>query len=333
MFYRRTTLCYTKTDKIATLNSRRKKMENRGMTVLDEQWARGVLPRRRPADHKGRYGRLLLFCGSRQYRGAAVLACGGALRCGAGMVRLAAVETVCAAAAAQLPCCTFWPMAENAQGGLDPAGLEEALRAGNPTAILAGCGLGNTPGTAGLVRALLLKAPCPLVLDADALNVLAPLPGAAAPHTRANGMLELLDAAAQPVVLTPHIGEMARLCGQPAEEVLRRRRDIARAFAEAHRCVVVLKSHITVVAAPGGGLYLNDRGGNPGLAKGGSGDVLAGVIAGLLAQGLAGETAAGAGVWLHAAAAESLAAESGYAGLCPAQLPAAVAETLHRMGF
>ncbi|MGD9560089.1 MAG: NAD(P)H-hydrate dehydratase, partial [Oscillospiraceae bacterium] len=161
-----------------------------------------------------------------------------------------------------------------------------------------------------------------LVLDADALNALARHTTRAPDWTYAGGE----------VVLTPHIGEMARLCGLPTEEVAGRQAELATDFARRHRCVVVLKSHITVVASPHGEVLVNDSAGNAGLAKGGSGDVLAGLIAGLLAQGLPAFSAAGAGVWLHAAAGDLAAKASGLAGLSPAELPAAIAQVLKSLG-
>ncbi|MGD9560469.1 MAG: NAD(P)H-hydrate dehydratase, partial [Oscillospiraceae bacterium] len=183
---------------------------------LTARWVEQQLPQRQPTAHKGTFGTLNIAAGSRHYRGAAALAVLGALRSGVGIVRLVAIEPVCAAVAAHTPCCIFSPAAENALGGLSEAALPSLLQAGH-TALLAGCGLSDTPDTARLITGLLQQGASGLVLDADALNALARHTPRAPDWTYAGGE----------VVLTPHIGEMARLCGLPTEEVAGRQAELA----------------------------------------------------------------------------------------------------------
>lgn len=298
--------------------------------ALTAEWVQGVLPVRRKNDHKGRYGRLLMACGCSRYRGAAVLSAAAALRSGTGLVQLASTEKVCAAVVAAQPCCTYWPLGEAADGTASPQGIEDAL-AQNPTALLAGCGLGATQSTAVLLQRLLEQATCPVVLDADALNLLCGNLWSGPDAETGRGLINCFDGMRPAKIITPHPGEMARLCRRAVDEVLADQAGCAASYAHTHNCVVVLKSHITVVATPEGTQYVNDTAGNPGLAKGGSGDVLAGLIAGLLAQGMAPEQAAAAGVWLHAATADEAVRHTGYAALSPADLPAYLGKVLLRL--
>lgn len=263
------------------------------------------LTARRPDSHKGSYGRVLCVCGSARYRGTAALAVEGALRAGAGLVTLAATEPVIAAVGARCPECTFLPCRQSAEGG--PSAQSGRLileNARGASALLFGPGLGATPDTTALLELLGPSAGCPLVLDADGLNVAAALD-------------ELPRPAAQlPMVLTPHPGEMARLCGLTVAEVNAAREGIAAGFARAQSCVVVLKGHHTIVAGPEGEVFRNTTG-NPGLSRGGSGDILAGLLTALLAQGLSPLMSAVCAVWLHGAAADRCAARLGQLGMLP----------------
>ncbi len=298
---------------------------------IDRYLVLDVVPKRRPSAHKGGFGTLSVVAGSARYRGAAVLAAGGALRTGAGIVRVAATERVCAAVAATYPSCIFLPVPEDADGCIAPGCLPELL-AQKHTAMLVGCGLGTSQGSRATVLGLLAQQPCPLVLDADALNILAGHTGKGADEAaREHGLSLLAQDGAPPRILTPHVGEMARLAGKTVDDIERDATGVAVEFARAHRSVVVLKSYKTMVAAPDGTCRVYDRP-NPGLAKGGSGDVLAGIIASLLAQGLAAEDAAAAGVWLHGEAAALAADRQGEAGMNPADLPAFLCEVWRAMG-
>ncbi len=255
--------------------------------------SRGVLPR--PADgHKGSFGRLLAVCGSGLMSGAALLSCESALRSGVGMLRLLSSQPVLAAAAVRLPECLLG-LPENLGSALDWA-----------DAALCGCGLSVCAETRLRLRRLLDGFSGPLVIDADGLTLLA--------EDRA-----LLRRTAGRAVLTPHMGEMARLCSLSVDEIRQKRFDITARFAQEHHVTLVLKDSCTTVAAPDGRLWLFD-GGNSGLAKGGSGDVLAGAIASFAAQGADLTDAALAGVWLHGAAADLACDELGERGMLPSDV-------------
>lgn len=297
--------------------------------TIGREWALG-LPARGESAHKGTLGTLSILAGSRRYRGAAILAASAALRAGAGLVRVASTEPVCAAVAARLPEAILLPLTQGPTGCVAPGGAQ-ILLAQKQSAILAGCGLSNARGIRVLIELLLGGASCPLVLDADALNVLAGhFEDGDDAEARASG-LALLKNAGVPLILTPHLGEMARLAGKSPGEMAASLETVARDFAGEVGCTVVLKSHRTAVATPGGEVHVLDRP-NPGLARGGSGDVLAGIIASLLAQGCGAEQAACAGVWLHSEAGFIAARRSSVTGLSPAELPGCLCEVWQALG-
>ena len=267
----------------------------------------GLLPRRRQDSHKGSYGKVMCLAGSARFRGAAALAAEGALRAGAGLVTLASVEPVIAAVAARCPECVFLPCRQSAGGGVSAQSGKDVLeKVRGMDVLLFGPGLGDTPDTAALLEQLGPSAGCALVLDADGLNAAAKMDSL----PRSPGL---------PLILTPHPGEMARLCGLTIAEVNAGREGIAAGYARAEDCVVVLKGHRTIVAGPQGEVFVNPTG-NPGLSRGGSGDILAGMIAGLAAQGLSPLDAAVCGVWLHGAAADQCAKRLGQYGMLPHDL-------------
>ncbi|SFI81297.1 NAD(P)H-hydrate epimerase [Paenibacillus sp. UNC496MF] len=258
-------------------------------------------PLRRQADaHKGTYGHALVAAGSRAMSGAGLLAAKAALRAGSGLVSWALPEALALPMAGRLPEAMLHGVPDDGRGDWRAAPPEAlaALAAGKQ-ALVIGPGLGRWDGDGAWLRAVWEAADgVPLVADADALNMLAAAgehgggePFAAWPRRKA------------PVVLTPHPGEMARLCGLSVREVLRDRIGLAQRFAERHGVTLALKGAGTVVATPDGSAYVNATG-NPGMATGGSGDVLAGIIGGLLAQGLTAEQAAAAGVYLHGEAGD-----------------------------
>ena len=271
-------------------------------------WER--LPARRAESNKGSFGHVLLAAGSRAYRGAPLLCAEGAARVGAGLVTLASLEPVLDAAVVRLPECCLFPCRE-AEGGIAAAEAARLAEKANAcTALAAGPGLGNTPNLRALMPALVCAAKVPTVLDADALNALA---GAGQPADLPHPV------GGAPLLLTPHPGEMARLTGLSVPEIQAARAETAARYAQAQNCVLVLKGSHTLIAAPDGTVYENPTG-NPGLARGGSGDVLAGMIAGLLAQGLSAADAACCGVWLHGAAADLAAKRLGEYGMLPHDL-------------
>ena len=257
------------------------------MEEITAAYVRRLLPRRDPMGHKGTFGKVLCVCGSVGFSGAAVFAGRAAVRTGSGLVYLGVPEPVWPVAAMKCDEVMPFPLPSE-EGKLSPL-AEEAIRqrAGGCDAVLVGCGLGRSPGCDGLVRRL-LDLPRPLVLDADGINAL-------------SGHIDLLDARrGRPTVLTPHEVEFARIGGDLSRGDRER---AAQDFAMAHGCVLVLKGHRTVTASPEGDVLVNTTGGS-GLGKGGSGDVLTGVIASLMAQRADALRAAAVGVWLHGRAGD-----------------------------
>lgn len=281
----------------------------RASEAIDDVGVAALLPER-PADgHKGTFGTLVALCGSPEYAGAALLAGAAGLRAGCGLVVLAVPASLRPELAGRVPELVTLPLPEAAAYTPDPAAALALLAGRRADALLVGCGLAPGAATAALVRALVAgEGPpgIPAVIDAEALTVLAGSPGW--PGT-----------ARRPLVLTPHPGELARLDGRPPDPGAEARRERAAALAAATGAVVVLKGARTVVAAPDGSCAVAEAA-NPALATAGTGDILAGVIASLLAQGLAPRDAAVAGVHLHAAAGASVAARTGDAGMLASDL-------------
>ena len=271
------------------------------METITGAFVRRSLPRRDPEGHKGTFGKVLCVCGSVGYTGAPIFAGRGAVRTGSGLVFLAVPESVWPVAAVKSDEAMPFPMPE-AEGRLSLL-AEESIRrrAESCDAVLIGCGLGRGWQTDALVRNL-LTIEKPLVLDADGLNAL-------------SGREELLQKRAAPTILTPHEGEFLRLGGGLSAG----REAAAAAFSEKYGVYLVLKGHRTVVAAPDGRLAVNGTG-NSGMAKGGSGDVLAGMILSLLGQGCGAFEACCAGVWLHGRAGDLAAADKGERGMTPTDL-------------
>ncbi len=264
------------------------------MERIDREYVRAALPRRREDGHKGAFGKLLIVGGSVGFTGAPWLAARAAERSGCGLVYLGVPRSIWAAEAAKCAGAMPFPLPEE-EGMLSASAAAPALEKLRGCDVLAlGPGLGQSEGVRAVVHGLLREAEQPVVLDADGLNALARDMGA-------------LDARRGRVtILTPHDGEFARLLGLPPEELSRLdRAETARLFAEGHGCVLVRKGHRTLVALPDGRLLENTCGGSA-LAKGGSGDVLTGLIASLLAQGAEAGQAAACAVWLHARAGDVL---------------------------
>ena len=271
------------------------------LETITGAFVRRSLPRRDPEGHKGTFGKVLCVCGSVGYTGAPIFAGRGAVRTGSGLVFLVVPESVWPVAAVKSDEAMPFPMPE-AEGRLSLLAEEPIRRrAESCDAVLIGCGLGRGWQTDALVRNL-LTIEKPLVLDADGLNAL-------------SGREELLQKRAAPTILTPHEGEFLRLGGGLSAG----REAAAAAFSEKYGVYLVLKGHRTVVAAPDGRLAVNGTG-NSGMAKGGSGDVLAGMILSLLGQGCEAFAACCAGVWLHGRAGDLAAADKGERGMTPTDL-------------
>ena len=272
---------------------------------LNHETVLSLLPDRNPWGHKGEFGKLLLLCGSRGYTGAAFFAAMGALRSGAGLVFLGVPESIYGIEAVKLNEPVIFPLPD-VDGRLSADAVPEILsRLPRMDAVLVGPGLGQSEGTLAVVRAVLEKAECPVVVDADGINVL-----------RAHR--DLLRGRKSPTILTPHDGEFARLGGIIGED----RMAAAAALADDLGCVVLLKGHETCVTDGVNG-YINPTG-NPGMAVGGSGDVLAGIITALLGAGLPPLEAAACGAWLHGAAGDRCAAELGQYGMLPTDMLSAL---------
>jgi NAD(P)H-hydrate epimerase len=284
-----------------------------GVGVVEADDIARCLPHPQAIEHKGRRGHVLVVGGSPGMRGAGRLAAAAALRAGAGLCTLAADADAGGELAAPDSVMTR-PLAPGA-----PGASIRPLLAGK-AAVVIGPGMGQTPRAVARVREV-LEAGVPAVLDADALNVLAAEPAAIA-------------GAAGPVVLTPHPGEASRLLGTTVAEIEADRIAAVRALAARTRAVVVLKGARTLVCDGAGGdalCSINPTGG-PALATGGSGDVLAGAIGALLAQGLSAGDAARAGVFVHGAAGDALARRHGDRGVVSSDLPDAIAEAIRSLG-
>ncbi len=283
--------------------------------LLDAAGAAALLPQRDAEAHKGTCGHVLVLAGSFGHTGAAQLATRAAGRAGAGLVTVVAPASLYPVYAAGVrEAMTEALPDDDGRIRFDPVRLA-ALAAGK-AAIVVGPGLGTHTGAAETVRWLLAEARVPLLLDADALTLVA-----------AN--LAALRGARAPLVLTPHPGEMGRLAGIDTAAVQADRVGVARRFASAHGCVLVLKGARTVIAAPDGFVWINPTG-NPGMASGGMGDVLAGAIGALLAQGLTTSAAASVGAYVHGAAGDAAAAD-GEIGLLAGDVAEALRPALHRL--
>ena len=270
------------------------------MKYMNESTIRTLLPRRARDTHKGDYGKILLLCGSRGFTGAAALAAMGALRTGAGLVYLAVPERIYAIEAVKLTEPVVLPLADE-NGMLCAASIPEIARLlPKMDAVLFGSGSGLGQGTEEVLLYLLKNCPCPLILDADGITL-------AAKHK------DILRGRNAPTILTPHDGEFARL--SPPELP---RPEQTMSVAQDLGCILLRKGHRTLITD--GAVCYENHTGNPGMATGGSGDVLAGVILSLTGQGVAPLEAAAVGAWLHGAAGDRAAETWGEYGMLPGDM-------------
>ena len=285
------------------------------LQLLDASSVRALFPRRKRAAHKGSFGHAGIIAGSSGKTGAAAMAALGALRAGAGLVTVSIPEGLNAILESKLLEAMTFPVAGTALHGLAKAAKAGLLGfAATKTAVAMGPGIGGEAETVGLVRDLITEIKQPLVLDADGINALA-------------GHAQILRRAQAPVILTPHPGEMARLLGKSVGDVQKDRLGAAGSFAQEFNVHLVLKGAGTVIAAPDGALAVNPTG-NPGMATGGTGDVLTGMIVGFLAQGLSPWEAACAGCYLHGVAGDLVAARRGEIGMIARDLLDAIPEAI-----
>ena len=270
--------------------------------------------KKRPADSdKTTVGTLLSICGSYGMAGAAIMSSKAALRSGVGLLRLAVPDEIYPILAPAIPEAVFIPT-DNI------AGLDIAEKSKYCGAVLAGCGLGISDSTRAIVKNMIDKLTVPMIFDADALNVIAE-------------NTDILHIAKAPVILTPHDREFSRLAGLGIDEVKKNREELALNFAKEHGVIVVLKGHITIVASPDGGVLYNDSVGNAGMSSGGSGDVLAGVIASLTAQGGDPFRCAAAGVYLHGLAGDIAKEKLGEISMLPTDIIECLPTSFRRCGF
>ena len=270
-------------------------------TELDHKQVLSILPDRLPETHKGDYGKVLLLCGSSGYNGAAYLAAMGALRSGAGLVFLGVPESIYAIEAVKLNEAVVFPLPDR-DGKLSREAIEEILeRLPKMDAVLIGCGLGQSEDTLSVVQTVLEYAKCPVVVDADGINLL-------------SAHRDILRGRIYPTILTPHDVEFQRLGGTLTDD----RMESAAALARDLNTIVLLKGHRTCITD--GNIAYRNTTGNPGMAVGGSGDVLAGIIVSLLGQGIAPLEAAAVGAWLHGGAGDLCASEMGQYGMLPTDM-------------
>lgn len=268
---------------------------------LDHQSVLSLLPDRPRCSHKGDYGRLLLLCGSRGYTGAAALAAMGALRSGAGLVYLGVPESIYGIEAIKLTEPVVFPLPDK-DGKLAYDALSQiSALLPRMDAVLIGPGLGQSEGTDAVLVFVLENAHCPVVVDADGINLL-------------KAHKDIVRGRAYPTVLTPHQGEFERLAGSVSPD----KAIAAKCIADDLKCIMLLKGHETIIT-DGCLTYIN-RTGNPGMAVGGSGDVLAGIIVSLIGQGIPPLEAAACGAWLHGAAGDICAKEIGQYGMLPCDM-------------
>lgn len=269
--------------------------------VLNQDSVRALLPDRDPWGHKGSFGKILLLCGSRGYTGAAYLAAMGALRTGAGLTFLGVPESIYAIEAIKLNEPVVFPLPDDDGKFSIYAVSEIEKRLPQMDAVLIGCGIGQSGGTLAVVKAVLEQAKCPVVVDADGINVL-------------EKHKDILRGRTYPTILTPHDGEFLRFGGTIGED----RMASAAYFSREWNSIVLLKGHRTCITDGVNG-YINETG-NPGMAVGGSGDILAGMIVSLLGQGLNTLEAAACAAWLHGAAGDLCTEEIGQYGMLPTDM-------------
>ncbi len=261
------------------------------MTVTDKRIVKEILPQRPACANKYSVGSLLCVCGSYSMAGAAVICAKAALRMGAGLVRIAVPESIYPIVSVSVPEAVFLVLPESESGAVSAKGAREIIRYANKAdAVLMGCGSKMCEDTKSIVLSLVSECKKPLILDADGIN-------AVAKH------INVLRDRVYPTVLTPHEGEMSRLTGFSSAYIRDNRQDVAEKFADEYGVTLVLKGKDTLITAKNSECFVNPTG-NAGMAVAGSGDVLAGMIASLIAQGVDVTQGAVAGAYLHGLAGD-----------------------------
>ena len=262
----------------------------------------------RPDDsNKGTLGSLLCICGSYGMAGAAIMAGKAALRCGIGLLKIAVPKSIYPVCATNILESVYYPLEETSNGVISSKNTDFLLEmCEKSSAVVIGCGLSVCDDTKNLVQSVITNCEKPLVIDADALNCIC-------------NKLEILKNLKVPAIITPHPGEMARLLHSTPKTVNSNRENTAIDFAKKFGVVTVLKGAGTIIASPDGEVYINHTG-NSGMATGGSGDVLSGIIGSLLAQGASPINAAAAGVFLHGTIGDLAAEKLGKISMLPTDM-------------
>ncbi len=272
--------------------------------LMDNDAVKKLLPKRNPDSYKGSYGKLLNISGSRRYTGAGALSTLSALRSGVGLCTLASPECVVSALSSTLFEPVYLPLKEEDGCQFSDCNIDLLVsEAKASSAILVGCGIGCGKSSTKLVSELIKNSECPIIIDADGINSIA-------------GCIDLFRNTKASIILTPHAGEMARLTNLPKEEVMRRRVEIAADFAKEYNVTIVSKGAGTVIVSPDGSMSVSISG-NAGLSRGGSGDVLSGMIAAFSAQGLSPADAASCAVYLHGSSADRVSQKYSMQGMLP----------------
>ncbi len=258
--------------------------------IMCDSCLKNIIPRKKPDSHKGNFGRLLIVCGSEKMPGACIMAAEAAARSGVGLLQIAAVKSITPVITNRLPEAMLEPLKADEDGFISSHNFETIMRAAEKaSAVLIGCGIGVTDGTKELVKNLLKNLNCPIILDADGINCI-------------SDSIDIIRQTKSSIILTPHPAEMGRLCGKSTAEVQSDRLGTAMNFSNEYNAVVVLKGAGTVIAEKNN-IYVNQTG-NPGMGKGGSGDVLSGIIASFAAQGISKVDSAVLGTFVHGAAGD-----------------------------
>lgn len=256
------------------------------MKLIDFDFVKSIIPKRKQNSHKGSFGTLVSLCGSAGFAGAAVLSSKAALRCGVGIVNVALPRCIYNIVSQGVPEAVYTLLDENKDGTVCKSSIAALKMVLNKSsACLVGCGIGCNQGTKEVVDYILENYSNPILLDADGINSI-------------SSNIDVLTSAKSQIVLTPHPAEMARLIKTSTEYVIDNFEKVTLEFSKKHRTILVLKGSKTIVSSPTGEMFVNNVE-NSGLAKGGSGDVLSGIIASFLAQGVEPLNAAILGVYLH----------------------------------
>lgn len=272
--------------------------------LMDNEQVKNRISKRIPDSHKGDFGKLLCICGSQQFTGAAALSTLAALRSGVGLCSLAAPRSVVNSLSSTIFEAVYLPLDEDENGQIRKSSFSAIYKAiENSTAILIGCGLGRSDDITELVSEVIKKAECPIIIDADGINSIA-------------DRIDLFRNTKASIILTPHYVELSRLLGISKKEAMDNRVSVIMDFAKQNNVTLVSKGAGTVIASPDGTLAISISG-NAGLSRGGSGDVLSGIIAAFAAQGLSAMDAASCGVYLHGSAADRVSQKYSMLGMLP----------------